>query len=80
MIVNVSTSVGQRAWPDGSVYAATKTALELLTRSWAVELAPTVGIACVVVAGIGVTRTGSRRTATSAGIPPEAQPYVQEAS
>lgn len=40
VIVNVSTSVGQRAWPGNSVYAATKTALELLTRSWAVELAP----------------------------------------
>ncbi|GAA2445542.1 SDR family NAD(P)-dependent oxidoreductase [Streptomyces lavendulocolor] len=40
VIVNVSTSVGQRAWPGSSVYAATKTALELLTRSWAVELAP----------------------------------------
>ncbi|GAA2060050.1 SDR family oxidoreductase [Streptomyces albiaxialis] len=39
-IVNVSTSVGQRAWPGNSLYAATKTALELLTRSWAVELAP----------------------------------------
>ncbi|MFF2312666.1 SDR family NAD(P)-dependent oxidoreductase [Streptomyces albidoflavus] len=40
VIVNVSTSVGQRAWPVSSVYAASKTALELLTRSWAVELAP----------------------------------------
>ncbi|MFG3260332.1 SDR family NAD(P)-dependent oxidoreductase [Streptomyces sp. NPDC048172] len=39
-VVNVSTSVGQRAWPGNSLYAATKTALELLTRSWAVELAP----------------------------------------
>ncbi|MEU6121251.1 SDR family oxidoreductase [Streptomyces sp. NPDC047123] len=40
VVVNVSTSVGQRAWPGNAVYAATKTALELLTRSWAVELAP----------------------------------------
>jgi NAD(P)-dependent dehydrogenase (short-subunit alcohol dehydrogenase family) len=40
VIINVSTSVGQRAWPGNSLYAATKTALELLTRSWAVELAP----------------------------------------
>lgn len=39
-VINVSTSVGQRAWPGSSVYAATKTALELLNRSWAVELAP----------------------------------------
>lgn len=40
VIVNVSTSVGQRAWPGNSLYAATKAALETLTRSWAVELAP----------------------------------------
>ncbi|MGW5253155.1 SDR family NAD(P)-dependent oxidoreductase [Streptomyces sp. NPDC004012] len=49
VIVNVSTSVGQRAWPGSAVYAATKTALELLTRSWAVELAPR-GIRVVAVA------------------------------
>ncbi|MET8567638.1 SDR family oxidoreductase [Streptomyces sp. NPDC004783] len=49
VIVNVSTSVGQRAWPGSSVYAATKTALELLTRSWAVELAPR-GVRVVAVA------------------------------
>ncbi|TQL19306.1 SDR family NAD(P)-dependent oxidoreductase [Streptomyces sp. SLBN-134] len=49
VVVNVSTSVGQRAWPGSSVYAATKTALELLTRSWAVELAPR-GVRVVAVA------------------------------
>lgn len=49
VIVNVSTSIGQRAWPGNSVYAATKAALELLTRSWAVELAPR-GIRVVAVA------------------------------
>jgi NAD(P)-dependent dehydrogenase (short-subunit alcohol dehydrogenase family) len=49
VIVNVSTSAGQRAWPGSSVYAATKTALETLTRSWAVELAPR-GIRVVAVA------------------------------
>ncbi|NBE54005.1 SDR family NAD(P)-dependent oxidoreductase [Streptomyces boluensis] len=49
VIANVSTSVGQRAWPGSSVYAASKTALELLTRSWAVELAPR-GIRVVAVA------------------------------
>ncbi|MER6996441.1 SDR family oxidoreductase [Streptomyces sp. NPDC000410] len=40
VVVNVTTSIGQRAWPGNSLYAATKTALELLTRSWAVDLAP----------------------------------------
>ncbi|MFE2140789.1 SDR family NAD(P)-dependent oxidoreductase [Streptomyces sp. NPDC059456] len=49
VIVNVSTSVGQRGWPGNAVYAATKTAVELLTRSWAVELAPR-GIRVVAVA------------------------------
>ncbi len=48
-IVNITTSVGQRAWPGNSLYAATKTALELLTRSWAVDLAPR-GIRVVAVA------------------------------
>lgn len=49
VVVNVSTSVGQRAWPGNSLYAATKTAIELLTRSWAVELAPR-GVRVVAVA------------------------------
>ncbi|MGW3043627.1 SDR family NAD(P)-dependent oxidoreductase [Kitasatospora sp. NPDC001159] len=40
VVVNVSTAVGQRGWPTNSVYAASKAALETITRSWAVELAP----------------------------------------
>ncbi|MFF7989578.1 SDR family NAD(P)-dependent oxidoreductase [Kitasatospora xanthocidica] len=40
VIVNVSTAVGQRGWPSNAVYAASKAALETITRSWAVELAP----------------------------------------
>ncbi|MEU3989446.1 SDR family oxidoreductase [Streptomyces platensis] len=49
VVVNISTSVGQRGWPGNGVYAATKTGLELLTRSWAVELAPR-GVRVVAVA------------------------------
>ncbi|MEU1071042.1 MULTISPECIES: SDR family oxidoreductase [unclassified Streptomyces] len=49
VIVNVSTSVGQRGWAGNAFYAATKTALETLTRGWAVELAPR-GIRVVAVA------------------------------
>ncbi|WP_079198030.1 SDR family oxidoreductase [Streptomyces sp. CB03911] len=49
VVVNVSTSVGQRGWPGNAVYPATKSALELLTRSWAVELAPR-GVRVVAVA------------------------------
>ncbi|MET8644073.1 SDR family oxidoreductase [Streptomyces sp. NPDC004675] len=38
-IVNVSSTYGHRPLPGGAHYAATKSALEQLTRSWALELA-----------------------------------------
>ncbi|AYN37852.1 SDR family oxidoreductase [Streptomyces dangxiongensis] len=73
VIVNVSTSVGQRAWPGNSVYAATKTALELLTRSWAIELAPR-GIRVVAVApGAIDTPIGEHQ-----GLTPERMTAVRE--
>lgn len=73
VIVNVSTSVGQRAWPGNSVYAATKTALELLTRSWAVELAPR-GVRVVAVApGAIDTPIGEHQ-----GLTPERMAAVRE--
>ncbi|WP_019358633.1 SDR family NAD(P)-dependent oxidoreductase [Streptomyces sp. AA1529] len=66
VVVNVSTSVGQRAWPGNPLYAASKTALELLTRSWAVELAPR-GVRVVAVApGAVDTPIGEHR-----GLDPE---------
>lgn len=47
-IVNVSSTYGSRAAPRASVYGASKAALEHLTRSWAVELAPVgVRVNCV---------------------------------
>ncbi|WP_039932828.1 SDR family NAD(P)-dependent oxidoreductase [Streptomyces viridochromogenes] len=49
VIVNVTTSVGQRGWPGNSLYAAGKAALEVLTRGWAIELAP-LGIRVAAVA------------------------------
>ncbi|MFB7516172.1 SDR family NAD(P)-dependent oxidoreductase [Streptomyces sp. NPDC056144] len=49
VVVNVSTTVGQRGWPGNSVYPATKSAVETLTRCWAVELAPD-GVRVVAVA------------------------------
>ncbi|MGI5471678.1 SDR family NAD(P)-dependent oxidoreductase [Streptomyces sp. CA-132043] len=49
VVVNISTAVGQRAWPGNAVYAASKAGLDTLTRSWAVELAPR-GIRVVGVA------------------------------
>ncbi|MFI0420320.1 SDR family NAD(P)-dependent oxidoreductase [Spongiactinospora sp. 9N601] len=39
-IVNISSTYGHRPLPGSAHYAATKAALEQLTRSWAVELAP----------------------------------------
>ncbi|WP_419664754.1 SDR family NAD(P)-dependent oxidoreductase [Streptomyces sp. 2-1] len=39
-IVNVSSTYGHRPMPGGAHYAATKSAMEQLTRSWALELAP----------------------------------------
>ncbi|MFI8823171.1 SDR family NAD(P)-dependent oxidoreductase [Streptomyces sp. NPDC053431] len=49
VVVNVTTTVGQRGWPGNSVYPATKSALETLTRCWSVELAPR-GVRVVAVA------------------------------
>nr|WP_055547729.1 SDR family oxidoreductase [Streptomyces kanamyceticus] len=60
-VVNVSTSgsLGLRTWPGAGVFGASKVALDFLTRTWAVELAPrgvrVVGLAPGVVnSGIGV--------------------------
>jgi NAD(P)-dependent dehydrogenase (short-subunit alcohol dehydrogenase family) len=73
VIVNVTTAVGQRAWPGNSVYAATKAALELLTRSWAVELAPR-GVRVVAVApGAIDTPIGEHQ-----GLTPERMAAVRE--
>ncbi len=73
VIVNVTTSVGQRAWPGNAIYAATKAALELLTRSWAVELAPR-GIRVVAVApGAIDTPIGKHQ-----GLSPERMAAVRE--
>ncbi|WP_344979337.1 SDR family NAD(P)-dependent oxidoreductase [Streptosporangium fragile] len=61
-VVNVSTagSLGMRSWPDNGVYGAAKVALDFLTRTWAVELAPR-GIRVVGVApGVIDTRSGPR--------------------
>ena len=38
--MNISSTYGHRPLPGASHYAASKSALEQLTRSWAVELAP----------------------------------------
>jgi NAD(P)-dependent dehydrogenase (short-subunit alcohol dehydrogenase family) len=40
-VVNVSSTYGHRPLPGAAHYAASKAALEQLTRSWALELPPT---------------------------------------
>ncbi|WP_433340405.1 SDR family NAD(P)-dependent oxidoreductase [Streptomyces sp. CA-253872] len=67
-VVNVSSagSLGRRAWPENSVYGMAKAALDFLTRTWAVELAPR-GIRCVGIAP-GVVDTG---VGVRAGMPAE---------
>lgn len=57
-VVNLSTagSLGRRAWPGMSLYGASKVAIDFLTRTWAVELAPR-GIRVVALAP-GVIETG----------------------
>jgi C-7 ketoreductase len=57
-VVNVSSagSIGTRAMPNSSVYAATKVGIDSLTRTWAVELAPR-GIRVVAIAP-GLIDTG----------------------
>jgi NAD(P)-dependent dehydrogenase (short-subunit alcohol dehydrogenase family) len=39
-IVNIGSAAGHKAVPGGSIYGATKAAVESLTKSWALELAP----------------------------------------
>ncbi|MFD0557766.1 NAD(P)-dependent dehydrogenase (short-subunit alcohol dehydrogenase family) [Stackebrandtia endophytica] len=73
VIVNVSTSVGQRAWPGTWMYAASKTAIDLLSRSWGVELAPR-GVRVVAVApGAIDTRIGEHQ-----GLSVEQQEQVRQ--
>ncbi|MBV2362563.1 SDR family NAD(P)-dependent oxidoreductase [Streptomonospora nanhaiensis] len=74
VVVNVSTAVGQRGWPGNSAYAASKGALDVLTRSWAVELAPRgVRVAAVAPGAIGGTPIGEHQ-----GLTPEQQAEVRE--
>ncbi|MEU3609985.1 SDR family oxidoreductase [Streptomyces sp. NPDC035033] len=73
VVVNVTTTIGQRGWPNSSVYPATKSALETLTRCWAVELAPA-GIRVVAVAPGAVETPIADHT----GLTPEQRRAVRE--
>jgi NAD(P)-dependent dehydrogenase (short-subunit alcohol dehydrogenase family) len=72
-IVNVGSAAGHRPMPNGAHYGATKAALESLTRSWALELAP-YGVRVNTVAP-GPTDTP---VFSKLGAPPEAIPSIKE--
>jgi NAD(P)-dependent dehydrogenase (short-subunit alcohol dehydrogenase family) len=73
-IINISSAAGHKPAPNGSHYAATKAAVESLTRSWALELAP-YGVRVNAVA------PGPTETAGFAKLAPTAEmaPVVKDA-
>ncbi|MFJ2374559.1 SDR family NAD(P)-dependent oxidoreductase [Streptomyces sp. NPDC087769] len=72
-IVNVSSTYGHRPLAGGAHYAATKSALEQLTRSWALELAPE-GVRVNAIAP-GPTETG---VLAAAGLPEDTVTQIRD--
>lgn len=73
-IVNISSASGHKPSPGAAHYGATKAAVESLTRSWALELAPH-GVRVNAIAP-GATETPGL---SKLGAPPEALPQLKEA-
>jgi NAD(P)-dependent dehydrogenase (short-subunit alcohol dehydrogenase family) len=72
-IINISSAAGHKPVPGGAHYAATKAAVESLTRSWALELAP-YGIRVNAIASGPVDTPGFEKS----GIPPAELAAVKE--
>ena len=73
-IVNISSAAGHKAAPGGSIYGATKAAVESFTRSWALELAP-LGIRVNAIAPGPTETPGFEKS----GLSPEQVAAVKEA-
>ncbi len=72
-ILNISSAAGHRPTPGASVYASTKAAIESLTQSWAVELAPHgVRVNAVAPGPVDTPVFGK------IGVPPEMIPAVKD--
>jgi NAD(P)-dependent dehydrogenase (short-subunit alcohol dehydrogenase family) len=73
-VVNISSTAGHKAAPGAAHYAATKAAVESLTRSWAMELAPH-GVRVNAIAPGATDTPGLGKL----GAPPEMLPQLKAA-
>lgn len=72
-LINLSSAAGHKAVSGGSIYGATKAAIESLTRSWALELAPA-GVRVNAVAPGPIDTPGFDKL----GLPADVVPQVKQ--